>query len=278
MARSSKSGRQGGAPAKPRAKRARPSPTPQVGNNADGKDSTRRVAEPREPLPNEVAPARAKSVVASTTAASTREEIVPSAASASKDRSINRTVRVAIGAIGMGVVVVAGLAATYLLAPHRAPRSATNALAAKGKGQTRASCSLATAQSFNAPIGTPSIAFRIDTARACVNDGTPYEKTPGGFSRTIPNAGDRVVSTLNISADLTSLQRRDFPLSPRESASLHAALGSVKSLKCSPSDGPATAAANRLRLATIRALSQPYVLRQPTRQITWQCSALPRRG
>jgi hypothetical protein len=108
-----------------------------------------------------------------------------------------------------------------------------------------------------------------------VSSGIPYEQTPGGFSRIIPNGGAGVVSTLNISTDLTTLQRKDFPLSPKEFASLHATLGSAKSLRCSPWDTPATVAANRARLATIRAVSQPYVARPPTRQITWRCSGLP---
>jgi hypothetical protein len=173
----------------------------------------------------------------------------------------------------VGVVVVAAMAATYVLAPRRAPAPATKSPIAKRL--FRASCSLAPAQSFDTPAGTPSIAFTIDTGRACVNAGTPYEKTPAGFSRTIPNGGADVVSTLAISADLASFQRRDFLLSPKEFASLHAALGSGKPLACGPSDAPATAAANRARLATIRALSASYVSRQPTRQITWRCSVLP---
>jgi hypothetical protein len=68
------------------------------------------------------------------------------------------------------------------------------------------------------------------------------------------------------------LQRKDFPVSPKEFASLHAALGSAKPLSCSPSEPPAAAVANRLRLARIRALAQPYISRQPARQITWRCA------
>lgn len=271
MARSIKSGSQGGAPAKPRAKRTRP-PPPRVGSNADGKDSTRRVAEPGDPLPNEALSAGDQIVAAAAGGgeAPTPERILPSAVRASKHLSLNRPAKVAIG---MSAVVVAALAATYILAPHRAPPSAPSPSTAKR--QSRASCSLAPAQSFNTPPGTPPITFTIDTARACVSGEIPYEKTPGGFSRIIPNGGAGVVSTLNISADLATLQRKDFALSPKEFASLHTALGSAKSLRCSPSDTPATAAANRLRLAAIRALSQPYVSRQPTRQITWRCSVLP---
>ena len=270
MARSSKSGRQGGAPAKPRAKRARPSPPPQRDGVADG--STPRVAEPRAPLPKKAVSAAPQPAVAATTGgeATMPERIVPSAVRASTDRFRTGPAK---GAIGVGVVVVAALAATYALAPHRAPRSAPNS--STPKQQFRASCSLAAAQSFNTPPGTPPITFAVDTARACVNVGIPYERTPGGFSRTVPNGGAGVVSTLNISADLATFQRKDFALSPKEFASLHAALGSAKSLRCSASDAPATVAANRLRLATIRALSQPYVSRQPTRQITWRCSTRP---
>ncbi len=270
MARSSKSGGQGGAPAKPRAKRAKP--PPQAGGIADGNKSTLRVADPRDPQPNEAA-SEADQIATATAGggeAPTPVRILPSAVRASKDGSLNGPAKVAIG---VGVVVVAILAATYGLAPHRARPSAPNPSTAKW--QSRASCSLTAAQSFNTPPGTPAITFTIDTARACVNAGTPYEKTPGGFSRIIPNGGAGVVSTLNISEDLATLQRKDFPLSPKEFSSLHVAIGSAKSLRCSPSDTPATTAAIRLRLATIRTLSQPYVSRQPTRQITWRCAALP---
>jgi hypothetical protein len=272
MARSSKSGKQGGAPAKPRAKRAKPPEPPKAGGIADGKDSTWRGAGPPGPVPNEAAPAAPQPVVAPKIVgeAPAPEPIVPSAIRAAKVRTLNRPAKVAIG---VGVVVVAAVAAAYVLAPHRAPMPATKTSTAKRP--SRASCSLAPAQSFHIPAGTPSITFTIDTARACVSGEIPYEKTPGGFSRIILNGGAGVVSTLGISADLTTLQRKDFPLSPKEFASFHAALGSAKSLRCSPSDAPATAAAIRSRLATIRTLSQPYVSRQPSRQITWRCSVPP---
>lgn len=170
---------------------------------------------------------------------------------------------------GVGAVVAA-LAAVYLLAPHPAPKPAPR-LATTANRVSRAVCSLVPGRSFNTPLGTPSVAFTIDPARACVNGGIAYERTPAGFSRIIPNAGADVVSTLDISADLTTLRRQDFPLSAKEAASLHAALGSAKTLRCGASDTAATLAAKRTRLAAIRSLSQPYLARKPVRQITWRC-------
>jgi hypothetical protein len=170
-----------------------------------------------------------------------------------------------------GAVIVFALAATYFLASRGSPHAATKAPAATG--QVRASCAVAPDQTFNAPPGTQVTAFTIDTVRACVNGRTPYEQTPKGFSRVITNAATGVVSTLDISANLATLQSKEFLLSPKDFASLRAAIGSTASLKCGPSDAPAAVAENRLRLKTIRTLAQPYVARQPARQITWRCLA-----
>ncbi len=273
MARAGKSGSTGkpagkaGAPAKPRTRRAKPAP--QAGGAADSKDSAGQFAEAGDPVFNPAPSSGAPSVAPTPSSgeAPAPEPTALPAVGAAKSRSLGGPAKVA-AAVGVAIIAIA--AATYVLAPHRAPTSSPPTPAAKRLA--RASCSLDLAQSFKAPPGIPSIAFRIDATRACVNAGTPYERTPGGFSRIIPNAGAGVVSVLTISPDLTTLQRKDFPVSPKEFALLHAALGSAKPLSCSPSDTPATASANRSSLARIRALAQPYISRQPTRQITWRCA------
>lgn len=255
MARTNKPGMRGGVSAKPPAERGGAEPP-----------------QPPDPVKSNAGPARAQFDAANTDGgeASTPEQTVSSPVRASKDRSLTPAGMVAIV---VGVIAVAVLAAAYILAPRGSPHAPANAGAAAG--QVRASCTVAPDQTFNAPPGTHMTAFNIDTARACVNGRTPYEKTPAGFSRVITNASTDVVSTLDVSANLATLQSKEFLLSPKEFASLRAAIGSTASLKCSASDAPATVAENRLKLAKIRTLSQPYVARQPTRKITWRCSTLP---
>ncbi len=195
--------------------------------------------------------------------------------------------RVTAATVTAGLFVIStAVGATYLLAKNSALFTATNvagtrdgsgsvASSAAATGHLQASCSVVPEQTFNAPANTQVTAFTIDTAQACVNGRTPYEKTSEGFSRAMTNTAARVVSTLSISANLATFQRKDFQLSQEEFAPLHAALRSSGAPKCSPADGPAAIEVERSKLATIRTLSQQFLARQPATQITWHCTTAP---
>ena len=116
--------------------------------------------------------------------------------------------------------------------------------------------------------GAATTGFTIEPAAACVNGRTPYEKTAGGFSRVMTNDAAASVSTLAIAADLTRLERADYPLSPGAYRSLRGALGGTSSPRCGDPDAQA-------RLAAMRAASAPYLRGAAARRAVWRCAAVP---
>ncbi|MGH7024167.1 MAG: trypsin-like peptidase domain-containing protein [Caulobacteraceae bacterium] len=124
-------------------------------------------------------------------------------------------------------------------------------------------CMLATTQSFNPLPESETNDFGIETASACVNGRTPYERTASGFTRVMLMDATRTVSVMDLTSDLGTFRRRDFVLSPNDYLRFRTAAQWSGRPRCEVSSVSI--------LARLRVAAQPYVAGVPARITTWNC-------
>jgi hypothetical protein len=127
----------------------------------------------------------------------------------------------------------------------------------------RLSCSLSATESFNAPPGAATTAFRFDPDTACVNGRTPYERSASGYTRILRADATQTVSVLNLSGDLRRFERRDFNLAPEPYQAVAADAAPIGRATC--------AAGSQAALSRLRRSATPYLAGQPARTMTWYC-------
>lgn len=171
---------------------------------------------------------------------------------------------------GLILLAVLAGAAVWFLLRDPAPRKPDGQTIATGSAYVVV-CRLNPAKSLNAPAGAESMTFTFDAVAGCANGRTPYEKSETGFTRVTVSDKTISASRLELSADLKSFRRSDYPLTQGDYDAFREQRMSIGTLTC-PATGSAPDDILAGKLANIRRLAAGYLTAPPGSVTAWTCT------
>jgi serine protease Do len=168
-----------------------------------------------------------------------------------------------VASLTAAVVLTAGL--TYIASRPLPWASAATNSAQPASPAVRLMCKLTQDDGSNGSAASGDTSFTVDPTTGCVNGRTPYERTAIGYSRVMMNDATQTVSVMELTADLSSLRRRDFVLGPYDYQLFrhHAR----------PSKTPRCDAAAATVIARYHSAAAAFTGSRPARQMTWRCAS-----